>query len=60
MCTILENSCNSRLLMSHTRLREIGRITLCSRLRDAISCAFVPHSVGVNLVGARHENTKCC
>ena len=50
--------CNSRLLKSHMRLRKIGPITIGSRVRDIISCVFVPHSVGANSVHLRHETTN--
>ena len=49
--------CNSRLLKSHMRLREIGPITISSRVRDTISCFFLPHAVGANSLHLRHETT---
>ena len=45
---------NSRPLMSHMRLRKIGPTIIGSMVRDTISCAFIPHSVGANLVRLRH------
>ena len=49
---------NGRLLISDMRLKEIGPVTIGSRVRDTISCVFVPHSVGANLVHLRHETTN--
>ena len=49
-----------RLLESHMRLRKIGPIIIDSRVRDAISRAFIPHSVGANSVPVGHGTTKWC
>ena len=40
------------------RLSEIGPITIGSRVRDTISCVFLPHAVGVNLVHLRQDTTN--
>ena len=50
--------CNSRLIMSHMRLRKTGPINICSWVRNTISCAFIPLSVGANSVRVRHETTN--
>ena len=50
--------CNSRLPISHFRLRKTGPITIGSRVRDTISCAFIPNSVGANSVCIRHDTTN--
>ena len=40
------------------RLRKLGPITIGSRVRDTITCVFVPRSVGANSVHLRHETTN--
>ena len=49
--------CNSCLLKSHMRLREIDPITIGSRVKDTISCVYLPNAVGANSVHLRHETT---
>ena len=51
--------CNYRLIISHMRLRKTGPITIGSRVRDTISCAVIPHSVGANSIRVGHETTNC-
>ena len=40
------------------RLREIGSITIGSRVRKTIPCVFLPQAVGANSVRLRHETTN--
>ena len=55
-----KKNCNSHLLMSHMRLRKIGPITIGARVRNTISSAFIPHSVGAKrkMVCMDKENHK--
>ena len=39
-------------------LREIGPLTIGSRVRDTISCIIPPHAVGAISVHLRHETTN--
>ena len=50
--------CNGRLLMSLMRLRKTGPITIGASVRNTVSCAFIPHSVGAHSVRVRHESTN--